>query len=62
MSRKLSVCLSSTMRDLANERAAVCQRLASVNFEPANAEEWLPPGTRTWERLPRCHTTLRSEA
>jgi hypothetical protein len=51
VSRQLRIFVSSTMRDLANERQAVCHRLASFNFEPVNAEGWLPTGTRTWPRI-----------
>lgn len=51
MSTKIRVFISSTMRDLANERDAVVRRVGSFNFEPVNAESWLPHGTRTWERI-----------
>jgi hypothetical protein len=51
MSRKLRVFISSTMRDLANERDAVCRRLSSFNFEPVNAEGWLTTGTKIWPRI-----------
>ena len=39
------------MKDLANERQAVCQRLLDFNFEPVNAENWLPNGQQTWELI-----------
>ena len=40
MGRRLRVFVSSTMNELANERKAVCDRLADLNFEPVNAEGW----------------------
>lgn len=51
MSGKLRVFISSTMRDLANERDAVVRALAALNFEPVNAEGWLPDGRGSWERI-----------
>jgi hypothetical protein len=39
------------MHDLANERDAVVHRLRAFNFEPINAENLLPDGTNSWERL-----------
>src|SRR5215471_2839226 len=51
MPRKLRIFVSSTMKDLANERQAVCQRLLDFNFEPVNAENWLPNGQQTWELI-----------
>jgi hypothetical protein len=39
------------MKDLANERQAVCQRLLDFNFEPVNAESWLPNGQQTWDLI-----------
>jgi hypothetical protein len=51
MNRKLRLFVSSTMRDLANERDAVCRRLDSFNFEAVNAEAWLPTGMKTWPRI-----------
>jgi hypothetical protein len=51
MSRKLRVFVSSTMKDLANERDAVCRRLREFNFEPINAEAWLPGGKDAWTRI-----------
>lgn len=51
MSTRIRVFISSTMRDLANERHEVVRRVRSFNFEPVNAESWLPHGTRTWERI-----------
>ncbi len=47
----LRVFISSTMRDLANERDAVARRLRAFNFEPVNAEGLLPDGTNSWDRL-----------
>jgi NAD-dependent SIR2 family protein deacetylase len=51
MGRRLRVFVSSTMKDLANERDAVCRRLVALNFEPVNAEGWLPAGTGSWIRI-----------
>lgn len=51
MSRKLRVFISSTMRDLMNERDAVCHKLNGFNFEPVNAEDMLSDGRSSWEKL-----------
>lgn len=51
MNRSLRVFVSSTMRDLANERAEVCQKLRDFNFEPVNAEGWSPSGTSSWRSI-----------
>lgn len=51
MSGRLRVFISSTMKDLANERDAVVRRLREFNFEPINAEGWLPSGGRAWDRI-----------
>jgi hypothetical protein len=51
MGRRLRIFISSTMRDLTNERRAVCQRLTSFNFEPVNAEGWSPSGATSWDRI-----------
>ncbi len=51
MSRSLRVFVSSTMKDLANERDAVCRRLREFNLEPVNAEGWLPIGNSSWARI-----------
>lgn len=51
MPANLRVFVSSTMRDLANEREAVVSRLRLFNFEPVNAENLLPDGTSSWDRL-----------
>lgn len=48
MSRKLRIFLSSTMKDLANERDLVVRRLREFNFEPLNAEAWNPTGGTSW--------------
>jgi Domain of unknown function (DUF4062)/SIR2-like domain len=47
----LRVFVSSTMNDLANERAAVVARLHEFNFEPVNAESVVPTGRGSWEVL-----------
>ncbi len=48
----LRIFLSSTMTDeLENERAAVVQRLRLFNFEPVNAEGWLPDGGGIWATI-----------
>lgn len=49
----LRVFLSSTMRDLANERAEVVDRLRQSNYEPVNAEGLDPTGESSWDRLQR---------
>ena len=52
MSGKIRVFISSTMKDLANERDLIVQKLNIFNvFEPVNAESWLPGGGKTWERI-----------
>jgi hypothetical protein len=51
MTQKLRVFISSTMEDLANERAAVVEQLKSVNLEPVNAEGILPTGGNSWDVL-----------
>jgi len=51
MSHSLRVFVSSTMNDLPNERDAVCRRLSEFNFEPVNAEGWLPTGNSSWARI-----------
>jgi hypothetical protein len=51
MGRKLRVFVSSTMKDMRNERFAVLERLSSFNFEPVNAEGWGPVGTKSWPRI-----------
>ena len=48
---KLRVFISSTMKDLVNERRAVVMRLREFNQEPVNAENWLPDGSRSWTRI-----------
>ncbi|HWS86279.1 MAG TPA: DUF4062 domain-containing protein [Pyrinomonadaceae bacterium] len=59
MGTKIRVFIASTMKDLANERDAVVRRVRGFNFEPVNAEAWLPGGTRVWERIEKeiesCH-------
>lgn len=48
MAGALRVFVSSTMKDLANERAAVVQELTRLNFQPVNAESILPTGGGSW--------------
>lgn len=48
---RLRVFISSTMKDLANERRAIERQLTAFNIEPVNAESWLPDGTKSWERI-----------
>jgi hypothetical protein len=59
MTTKIRVFIGSTMKDLANERHEVVSRVSGFNFEPVNAEGWLPQGTRVWERIEKeiesCH-------
>ncbi|WP_448327689.1 DUF4062 domain-containing protein [Sulfitobacter sp. M13] len=51
MPTKIRVFVSSTMEDLANERAAVVQQIEQLNFEPVNAEGILPNGGSSWQVL-----------
>jgi Domain of unknown function (DUF4062)/SIR2-like domain len=51
MPHKLRVFISSTMEDLANERAAVVNQLRAFNIEPVNAEGLLPTGGTSWDVL-----------
>jgi hypothetical protein len=51
MTSKIRVFISSTMTDLANERDAIVRKITEFNFEPVNAESWLPNGSRSWERI-----------
>jgi len=41
------------MKDLANEREAIIRKISEFNFEPVNAESWLPDGSKSWERISR---------
>lgn len=41
------------MKDLDNERDAVCRKLREFSMEPVNAEGWLPDGSGSWERISR---------
>lgn len=50
---KLRVFISSTMKDLVNERRAIEKQLREFNLEPVNAESWLPDGRKSWERIER---------
>jgi hypothetical protein len=47
------VFISSTMDDLANERAAVVDAIRTLNFEPVHAESWLPGGRGIWPTIER---------
>lgn len=49
MSGPLRVFVSSTMKDLVNERDAVVTELRRLNFEPVHAEAVLPTGAGSWE-------------
>lgn len=49
MTGQLRVFISSTMRDLVNERDAVVAELRRLNFDPVNAEAILPTGGGSWE-------------
>lgn len=51
MSSKVRVFVSSTIRDLANERDAVVRKILDFNFEPVNAEGWFPNGSKSWDRI-----------
>lgn len=48
---KLRVFISSTMRDLSNERLVVKDRLELFNMDPVNAEGLLPDGGGSWDRI-----------
>lgn len=62
MPGKLRIFISSTMDDLENERAVIVRRLESMNFEPVNAEKFLPNGATSWarisEELETCHVMV----
>jgi hypothetical protein len=51
MATKLRVFVSSTMKDLANERHAVTHEIERFNFEPVNTEAWSPDGSKSWETI-----------
>ncbi|MFT7614226.1 MAG: NAD-dependent SIR2 family protein deacetylase [Parvicellaceae bacterium] len=51
MSRRLRVFVSSTMKDLPNERFAVVEQLKSFNVDVINAEDVKPSGYGSWETL-----------
>lgn len=51
MGRRLRVFVSSTMKDLPNERFAVVDRLKSFNVDVINAEDIKPSGHNSWETL-----------
>ena len=53
LSQLLRVFVSSTMRDLANERLAVVDQLRQFNLEAVNAEGLLPTGGTSWDVLER---------
>ena len=51
MSGKLRIFISSTMKDLANERSQVRDKLLSFNFEPVNAENLSSSPDTSWDAL-----------
>lgn len=51
MSRKLRVFISSTMKDLPNERYEVFRKLESFNFEPVMAEQLPSSAEESWPTL-----------
>jgi hypothetical protein len=51
MNGHLRAFVSSTMRDLANERAEVITRLEQLNLEPIRAEKLSPTGQDSWGRI-----------
>jgi hypothetical protein len=51
MAGKLRAFISSTMRDLVNERAEVVRHLQELNLEPVWAEELTPTGQGSWDRI-----------
>jgi Domain of unknown function (DUF4062)/SIR2-like domain len=59
MAEQLRIFISSTMEDLANERAMVAAKIREFNFKPVNAEAMLPNGATSWgkitDELETCH-------
>ncbi|WLI75883.1 DUF4062 domain-containing protein [Kosakonia sp. H02] len=59
MTNKLRVFISSTMKDLRNERQQVIDRLTFLGLEPVYAEAFSPDGGTSWEvidpKLQGCH-------
>jgi len=51
MTTKLRVFISSTMKDLRNERQQLVDWLESPGFEPVNNEEFNPNGQTRWARI-----------
>lgn len=51
MGTKIRVFISSTMKDLLNERDAVVRKIREIDFEPVNAESWLPNGNKSWLKI-----------
>lgn len=51
MPPQLRVFVSSTMNDLANERAAVVRKLREYYVEPVNAEAFAPGGSDSWATI-----------
>lgn len=51
MGRRLRIFISSTMDDLVDPRDLICQRLRDYNFEPVNAESFVPRGDGSWETI-----------
>ncbi|NEH52427.1 DUF4062 domain-containing protein [Rhizobium leguminosarum] len=49
MSTRLRIFISSTMKDLGNERRAVAAKLRALNLEPVNAERLHPDGGTSWD-------------
>lgn len=39
------------MKDLGNERLMVEQKIREIDFEPVNAENWLPSGGNSWLKI-----------
>ena len=51
MPASLRVFISSTMRDLQNERTEIVSRISALGLEPVNAEGFLPGGRTSWEKI-----------
>src|ERR1044072_6970485 len=51
MGAKIKNFFSSTMKDLENERLMVEQKIREIDFEPVNAENWLPSGGNSWLKI-----------
>jgi hypothetical protein len=51
VANKLRVFISSTMKNLPNERYEVVRQLTALGFEPVNAEDFAPLGENSWDTI-----------